>query len=52
MFVLICVQEMASRESKRVQVAHQRRRLGLGTHGEELFHQEPDGAQADRCIIC
>jgi len=44
-------EEMARRSTKRVQVSRQRSRFGYATP-EDLFHQEADGAQADRCVIC
>jgi lamin B len=43
---------VAKRESKRVQIARQRKRLGFASDPEELFHQEPNGTGAgDRCVI-
>lgn len=44
-------QEVAKRETRRVQSARSKKRLGFSTP-EDLFHQEPDGNQAERCVIC
>jgi lamin B len=48
-------QEMATRTTKLSQASRQRvrfaDRLGFGTP-EDLFHQEGDGPQGERCVIC
>jgi len=44
-------ENMANRKTTRVQSSHQRKRLGFGSP-EDLFHQDGEGAQGDRCVIC
>ncbi|ODN05011.1 Lamin-C [Orchesella cincta] len=46
-------EEQARRETKRLQISHQRKRLGFGGP-DDIFHQSNDGegAQGDRCVIC
>jgi len=46
-------EEVARRETKRLQISHQRKRLGFGGP-DDIFHQgnEGEGAQGDRCVIC
>jgi len=41
---------IAKRETKRVQISHQRKRLGFASEPEELFHQQADAA-SERCVI-
>jgi lamin B len=45
-------EEAARRETRRVQHMQSKKRLGFSTHPEDIFHQEPDGNQAERCVIC
>lgn len=50
---IFLLQEMARRETRRLQISHQRKRLGFGGP-DDIFHQANDGegAQGDRCVIC
>jgi len=44
-------EEVARRETRRVQLMQSKKRLGFSSP-EDIFHQEPDGNQAERCVIC
>jgi len=48
--------EMAKRETQRLQISHQHQRRRLGYGGpDDIFHQQGadgEGGQADRCVIC
>jgi lamin B len=45
-------EEVATSKTFRKQLTKTRLGFGFGSSSEELFHQEGDGAQGDRCVIC